>query len=270
MQHPGVKASAAAAAALDQQIGIARTELFQHLIHAEHILIQHAALVGRGVRIDIHDRAVEIPFEVFDVGTVKNGADRAEDMLPHLFAREIQHQLAARADGRLPRDREHPVGMRAAELAVLADHLRLHPDAELQPQRVYAACKLAQRHAELFLVDGPVAERAPVVLPRAEPAVVHHEHLHAELRGVLRECEQTLAREIEIRGLPAVEQDGRSFFAVFAAADAAAQTAVKSMAQPLKARGAVGQNDLRRADRLAGGEGIGRLHLVHADRKARL
>ena len=270
MQHPGVKASAAAAAALDQQLGITRAELFQYLVHAEHVPVQHTPLVGRGVGIDVRDRAVEIPFEVCDIGTVEHGADRTEDMLPYLLTREIEHQLAARADRRPPRDREHPVGMSAAERAVLADHLRLHPDAELQPQRVYAACKLAERHAELFLVDGPVTERAPVIPPRAEPAVVHHEHLHAELRGVLRECEQTLAREIEIRGLPAVEQDGRSFLAVFAAADAAAQTAVKSMAQPLKARGAVGQNDLRRADRLAGDEGICRLHLVHADRQARL
>ena len=270
IEHARVKAAASPAAALDQQLGIARAQPLEDLVDAEHIIIEHPALVARRVGKDVGDRAVGVPFEVVDLSLVEHAADAVEDRIAHLAAREVQHELAARADGRLPGDGKRPVRVAAVELAVLADHLRLHPDAEFQPERVDLRDQLAERAAELFLVHRPVAEGAQIVPALAEPAVVHHQHLDAEIGRLAGQRQQGLAAEVEIGGLPTVEQDRAVRVAVLSAADMAADAAVQPPAQCAEAFRAIAQDDLRAGQALAGLQRIGKLLLSETHLQAGL
>ena len=58
-----------------------------------------------------------------------------------------------------------------------------------------------------FPVFGPVAQRPEVVVPYAEPPVVHDEELDARAFARLRETEEFCFIDREICGFPAVEED---------------------------------------------------------------
>ena len=108
-----------------------------------------------------------------------------------------------------------PVGMGAEEVGVGGDHLRLVPYAELKPEVVYPAYKLAEPALELVLVYEPVAQRVLVVVALAEPAVVHDEHIHAKFLCAFRERDELVCIKIEERRLPAVYQQGTLLRSVF-------------------------------------------------------
>ena len=101
-----------------------------------------------------------------------------------------------------------PVGVGAEQLRVGGDHLRLVPYSEFQPESVYSVYKLAQAALELALVYEPVAQGAAVVVALAEPAVVHDEHIHAELLCTFGEGDELFRIKIKICRLPAVYQQG--------------------------------------------------------------
>ena len=94
------------------------------------------------MRVDVHQAAIEVPLEVLDVALVEHAADLVEDVVAHLGAGEIEHELVAPERGLLARDGERPVGMLTEELGVLVDHLGFHPDAKLDAQGVDALDEL--------------------------------------------------------------------------------------------------------------------------------
>ena len=264
-----VEAAAACGAALDQQVGVALHQALEHIVQAQVVVVDDAALIRGGVRVDVDHAAVEVPLEVLDVALVEHRAQLGEDVLAHVFAREVEYELVAAERGRFARHGERPVGMRAVQVGVLVDHLRLHPDAELDAERVDLLDELGERAAELLLVDRPVAERAEVVVAVAEPAVVHDEHVHAQVGGLGGKAHELVAGEVEVMGLPAVHEHGARGVAPRAAADVPADAAVQVVGEALQARARVGHDDLGRHELVAGlqriGEQlVGKAHL-HAD-----
>ena len=71
--------------------------------------------------------------------------------------------------------------MSLVKLAVGRDHLGFKPDAELHSKLVYFVNEVLQAAVYLLFVYEPVAERAVVGISVTEPAIVHNEHLNAEL-----------------------------------------------------------------------------------------
>ncbi len=57
-------------------------------------------------------------------------------------------------------------------------------------------------------VHDPVAERPVIRVPPAEPAIVEHEQLHAQVPRDRRDGDQALLVEVEVRSFPVVEQHG--------------------------------------------------------------
>ena len=105
---------------------------------------------------------------------------------------------------RAVREVDGPVRVRAVEVAVGVHHLRLHPETELHAQRVDVLDEALQPLRELLRVHEPVAQAGPVVVALAEPAVVHHEQLHADLGGLVGKLLLAGLVHVERGGFPGV------------------------------------------------------------------
>ena len=127
-----------------------------------------------------------------------------EHVVAHVGPGEVQDQLVARLRPRASGEVQHPVGVLAVQVRVRVHHLRLHPEAEVHPQRVDLVDERPEPAGELLRVHRPVAQARAVALALAEPAVVHHEAVHAERRGLLGERDLPGLGDVELGGLPGV------------------------------------------------------------------
>ena len=90
------------------------------------------------------------------------------------------------------------------EVGVEVDHLRLHPQPELHAEPAHSVDQRMQAVRPDPLVDVPVAQPGRVVTAVAEPAVVEHVALRADLRGEPGELGQPAEVVVEVDGLPGV------------------------------------------------------------------
>ena len=111
-----------------------------------------------------------------------------------------------------------PIRVCAEQIGVRGDHLRLEPNAELQPLRLHAVDQRRKSAGELLLIDHPVAQRGGIVIAMAEPAVVHHQQLDPQRLSLMSEGYQLVAVKIKVRRLPAIDEQG-ALFRLIAAAD---------------------------------------------------
>ena len=140
--------------------------------------------------------------------------------------------------------------MRTVQRTVFADHLRLHPDAEIEPQRLEPLLQPVKAVGQLFSVDFPVAKRTRIVIPRAEPAVVHHKKLRAKLRPDLCDGKELVFVKVHPRAFPVVDEHGA--FPVFpcAAHDILLHKAVHAAGNAIEAACGEGEHSLRRGENL--------------------
>ena len=66
------------------------------------------------------------------------------------------------------------------QIAVGVHHLRLDPQAEVHSERMDSLDERLQAAGKFPGVDDPVAESRMVIVPRAEPAIVHDEALYPD------------------------------------------------------------------------------------------
>ena len=88
VEHTGVKSSAAARAALKQNIRVSRNNPFKHIIKAEHISVIKFTLmlaVKLG-RADIAHISVIIPLDILDICALKNVAHALDDIIAYIFS----------------------------------------------------------------------------------------------------------------------------------------------------------------------------------------
>ena len=152
--------------------------------------------------------AVKVPFDIVYFIFREHGVHLVENVVAHIFSGHIENILMPAYAGLAVRNMDAPVGVGAEQLRVGGDHLRLVPYSEFQPESVYSVYKLAQAALELALIYEPVSQGAAVVVALAEPAVIHDEHIHAELLCTLGEGDELFRIKIKICRLPAVYQQG--------------------------------------------------------------
>ncbi len=155
VQHPRVKTASSSAAAFDEQIRVLRMQSLQKTVQTEDIIVEDASLIVSAPREDVRDAAVVVPLQIIDT-LIHNPGRLLIDSVDHLRPRKIEYELIPSADCPSVRRGQRPVRMRAEQKTLLADHLRLEPDPELQPLRVHVADQVRKRAAELRLVDSPV------------------------------------------------------------------------------------------------------------------
>ena len=161
---------------------------------------------GEGGGPHVGEGAVHVPLQIGDAGAVQDAAHGGIDVVPDLLPGEVQHQLAAPRGLGPSGGPQGPVGVGAVEVGVGAHHLRLDPQAEVQPQCLDAGRQGLQSAGELALVHVPVPQAAEVRVPLAEPAVVQDEELHAQRRALPGDVHQALRVKVELRGLPVVDE----------------------------------------------------------------
>ena len=73
-----------------------------------------------------------------------------------------------------------PVGMCPVKVGINTYHLGLDPDTEIKAYSVHGFHEVVQALGELFGIDLPVAERCSVIVPLAEPSVIHDEEFDSD------------------------------------------------------------------------------------------
>ena len=68
---------------------------------------------------------------------------------------------------------DSPVGMCLIQSAVYVYHLRLNPDAKVYSEFIQSVTQPLKPVGELMLIHLPVAKRGGIIIPVAEPSVIH-------------------------------------------------------------------------------------------------
>ena len=124
VEHARIEAPAAAAAVFQQQV---RELVHNPLLEA----VQRQHIPVRLLRAaEICQRPVHIPLQIGDGGAVQRAGNALPDVLLHLRAAQIQHQLVPAQHGPPLSGLDGPVRVLPVKGAVLGNHFRLHPDAK--------------------------------------------------------------------------------------------------------------------------------------------
>ena len=274
IHHSQVKPAAASAAAFPENVGITGHQLLQQLVQPQHVPVAYLTLpfLGQAGAVNVTDIPVHIPFYILDIGTVQNGADSLIEIIPHLLPGHIQDQLVTAPVGPPLGNPDGPVRMRPVQIAVLGHCLRLKPQAKLQAQSVDLVCQRFQAAGQLLLIDVPVAQAAGVIVPLSEPAVIQHQHFHAQIRCASGDFQDLFAVEIKICGLPVVQQHRPAGMFVFSPAQMFPDNVMEIGGQLFQALAAEGHHRLRRAELRLGiqlpgkqlfGDSRCQTHLIH-------
>ena len=138
---------------------------------------------------------------------IERACNLRENIVDHFFPRKVQYQLVSAAHGFAARNPQRVIRMLPVKVAVFRNHFRLDPDAERKAHCMYLFGKYRKRHAELLLVDVPVAETAVIIVSFSEPAVIDDQKIDAQIFCLFREIQYLLPVKIEIAGFPAVKKN---------------------------------------------------------------
>ena len=177
---------------------------------------------------------------------------RINDIILHVCAAHVQDELLTRRCARSAFCMQAPVGMRAVQVAVRRDHFRLKPQTEHHPKVIHVLYKLLQPVRQLAPVNHPVSQRAVVQIAMPEPAVVQYKELNAGFCCSAGDVHDLFMVEIEIRGLPVVDQDGTLPVAPGSAAKALAIQGMICLTHAVEAGITPHADGLRRLQRFTG------------------
>src|SRR6185437_6566459 len=170
--------------------------------YVNHLLLVSGYLWPPGLR----PVPVGVPLQKRNLIFAKQLVKHSKHIRTHLRHCEVQHELGSSLCTWTPIKVNDPVWMLAIQVAVLVDHLRLDPQTEVHAERMHAVDQRLQPMREFVRVRIPVAQTGMVVLPRAEPAIVHDEPLNADGRGLLRQLRLAFFRDPKLRRFPRVVQ----------------------------------------------------------------
>ena len=246
-QCPGIEPSTAAGAALKEYIGEFFRQPLHQVVVAQHEAVAYLPLPGsrKGTAVDIRQIAVKIPLDIVDGILPQKPGQNLIQPVHHVRPAHVQHQLAAAHGGLAPGHRQRPVGVGTVEIRVLADHLRLHPQAHLQAQIPDFSEGGGQPVREFLFMGEPVAKAAEIVVPASEPAVVNNEQLHAQILRPFGNGKEFFFGNVHVRRFPAVQQHRSAFQRVAAAADMVLDKSVIGLGQLRKTLVREGHQNLR-------------------------
>ena len=183
-EHTEIESSAACRARFDQQIRIFPQNFFKQGIERFHIgkRVRIPREIGRMVSVRYHP--VIIPFDVIGRTQFHQPFYATVYIILYLFPRQIEHILIPHKNGVTARILQHEFGMGMHELAFRANHLRFHPDTELQPLFPNLFGKRFEP-ARFGHIVRPIAERCLFVIAIAEPPVVYDQQFRADCRRTL-------------------------------------------------------------------------------------
>ena len=237
IKHAGVKASAAAAARLKQNVRKTRRQRLIQAVNAEHIPVEHFPLpVGaRGAGVNVRQAPVHVPLHIGNFSILQKIRKLPGNRIYNLVPGKIQHILVPPMAGAVPRRFQQPVRVGTVKLTVPADHLRLKPKAELHAERFNPFGESRHAARQLGRVGKPVPKRSCVVVPVPEPAVVQNKQFNSKLLRFGGKRNNFLFVKFHIGCFPVVDEDGARPVAPAAAGKPRAVKAVERLAHAVKA-----------------------------------
>jgi hypothetical protein len=175
-----VDATAAARTRLELDRRMTGAQLVEQRVHRERLGVR-ACGAGRTRSLDVV--AVHVPLDVGDVVIAQQCVELAEDVCERVGVGEVEHELVATEHRLVAVGRQRPVGVCPVQVTVGVDHLRLDPDPELHSEAGDVVDQRHQTRRGTRRRHPPVAEPGRVVASGAEPSVVEHEPLDADLGG---------------------------------------------------------------------------------------
>ena len=208
--------------------------------------------VGGGFTVvsRLHQLAVHVPLHVVDRMLAQQPAHAFHKIIKSLRNVEVEHQLMTPGRLGIARQRQHPVRMRAIQIGVRVDHLRLNPDAKLHAEPFDVVNHRRQAIRIFFLIQIPVAQRGVVVIAAFEPAVVNNKALHAQRGGLVGHPHDVIRIVVEVDPLPGIEVY-RTRFIFREADDVVAQVAMERLAHAVQAPRGVAGIQARCPERIA-------------------
>ena len=125
--HPG----APGGAALDLDPGMRGAQRVEQPVGGQRLRVRRR----QPVVPHLGEVAVLVPLQVGDVVLAEQRVEPVVDVLPRLGVDQVEHLLLAPPRGDAGAGSADPVRVRARQVRVLVDHLRLHPEAELHAPR---------------------------------------------------------------------------------------------------------------------------------------
>jgi hypothetical protein len=132
LQDRVVDPAAAARAALDLDVRMAGAQLVEQPVQRERLRVRPRGAVGTA---PLHVIAVHVPLDERDVVIAQQRVEVIEHVCVRTGMGDVQHQLLATEHRVVAGRRQRPLRVRAEQVAVRVDHLRLDPDPELHPER---------------------------------------------------------------------------------------------------------------------------------------
>ena len=220
LQRFVVGAAASARAQHHGQVGILGLYALEHIVKPAHVVyIQVGLVVPLVVGVDVGYGAVAVPLEVGYARIAgEQPVDHAKHVVLHLRVAHVEHQLVAEVILLTVGQGYHPVLVLLIQLRLRVHHLWLYPQPELHPLAPCLVGEAANAVGQLAGRDIPVAQALRVAMARifvAKPTVVEQEHVDTQLLGVGYERQELVFVEVEIGGLPVVEQRHAVARAVF-------------------------------------------------------
>ena len=151
--------------------------------------------------------AIVVPLEESDVVLGYQCGDPIKQVSERVGMAQVEYLLAARRWRHPARCAEHPIGVGAGHVGVEVHHLGFEPQAEVHPNGADVRGDRAEPLGPHRAGHVPVAQARTVVSSTAEPAVVDHEALDADLGGDVGQLRQPAVGMVEVDGLPGVEHD---------------------------------------------------------------
>ena len=166
----------------------------------------HVVICRRRIHPDLGQRSVGIPFHEGDLIVGQQRIELGQDVCAHLGTREVQHVLIAGGFAGAVGGMVNPVRVGGEQLRRRVDHLRLHPDSEVHPERPHVVDQRSEPVGKFFGVDIPVPEPVELGVALSEPAVVHNEKFGADARSEIGQLHLVRLVHIESGGFPRVVQ----------------------------------------------------------------
>ena len=184
-QHCTVKTAAATTAAFKKDVRVRLHNTVQYPIQSQNVsVINLPLLICRVIpAVDITDITIVIPLDVIDAAFIQHCIHGADNIITYIRSRQIQTQLVTASSRRPSRYLQTPVRMRAVQIRILVHHFRLEPETELHTDIVQLFRKCLQTTGKFLLIYHPVTQSGFFIIPGAEPAIVQHKHVGAQLFG---------------------------------------------------------------------------------------
>ncbi len=173
------------------------------------------------------------------------------NIVAHFGSGQIQYVLLP-ALGRTPsRNLNCPVRMRAVQIRIRRNHLRLKPDSKFQSDFTNLFYQIRKPRSKLFFIHRPVSKRVVIPVSPSKPAVIHNQHFNAVLFGAPGNIQKLFRIKIKISSFPVIDKNRTFLIFIYTAYQMSPVKIMQISRHFSKSLGRIGKHCLRCLENLS-------------------